>query len=75
MPTKKKSGGARKYGRSKPACEKYRQMNTRERNKSRKLAKHLKKWPQDSCAKKALRKLIREFPQFEKGVRHVLSTG
>ena len=69
---KRKSGGARKYGRNKASCENYRRLNRREKNKSRKLVKRLLKWPNDEYARKALRKLIREFPQFEKGTRHVI---
>ncbi|KKL70245.1 hypothetical protein LCGC14_2106810 [marine sediment metagenome] len=62
MPTKKKSGGARKYGRSKPACEKYRQMNTRERNKSRKLAKHPQEMATRQLCQKSVTKINKGIP-------------
>lgn len=47
----------RKYGRNKKWCEVYRMRSQRERNKVRKLARHLKKYPHDATAKKALRSL------------------
>jgi len=41
----------RKHGRNKVWCAQYRMRGTRERNKIRKLKRHLKKYPNDSVAK------------------------
>lgn len=69
---KRKSGGARKYDRNRSGCENYTRLHRREKNKIRKLVKYLKKWPNAEDAKKALRKLVKQFPQFERGTRHVI---
>lgn len=37
-----KGGGAKKYGRHKAHCAKYKAEGRREKNKKRKMAKHLK---------------------------------
>ena len=54
-----KKGGHknRKYGRNKPDCERYRSRGVRERNKARKLRKHLQSHCKDSSAVAALRVL------------------
>jgi hypothetical protein len=46
--------GSRKYTRNIGECKQYRLLGTREKNKTRKLKKHLKKHPDDRCAKIAL---------------------
>ncbi len=46
----RKHGGARKIGRSKVKCERYRLLKTREKNKVRKIKKHLKRNVNDKHA-------------------------
>lgn len=49
-----KTNKNRKYGRSRSRCESYRKRGMRERNKKRKLLRHLRKFPRDKLATKAL---------------------
>ena len=49
MPSIKKSGGAKKYGRNKESCKKYMNEMRRERNKLKRIVKYngreyAKKW-------------------------------
>ena len=46
----RKSGGAKKIGRSGAACKVYRDRDVRIRNKIRKVKRHLKKFPADGQA-------------------------
>ena len=50
----KKSKKQRKVGRNANYCKAYRLSRRRERNKLIRLEKHLKRFPADSCAKKAV---------------------
>lgn len=43
----------RKHGRNKEFCDRYSREGRRERNKARKLTRHLKKFPSDGVARKA----------------------
>ena len=54
MADKVKGGGARKYDRNKAWCLMYRNQQQRERNKAIKLARHLRKFKDDLCAKTAM---------------------
>ena len=47
---KRGSGGRRKIGRMKAKCERYRLLHTREKNKIKKILKHLKKHPNNKSA-------------------------
>ena len=49
---KKAKGGKknRKYGRNARYCELYRVRHQRERNKVKRLLRHLKRFPKDRCA-------------------------
>ena len=49
--TQKKSGGAKKIGRNGSMCRVYRDRNVRMRNKIRKVARHIKRFPADLQAK------------------------
>ena len=49
-----KKSGNRKVGRNKVKCDWYRSRGTREKNKIRKINKHLKKHPNDKQAKRSL---------------------
>lgn len=59
MAGQKAKGGTknRKYGGNKAFCERYRKEGRREKNKARRLRRHLKKFPKDKQAEKALRKV------------------
>lgn len=61
MTTKIKGGGARKYGRNKVWCANYRNQQQRERNKAKKLARHIRLCPWDEVARAALAKLPQSF--------------
>lgn len=50
-----KGGGARKIGRSKVKCARYLSRHQREKNKNRRIKKHLKFHPNDKAAEEALR--------------------
>ncbi len=52
-----KSKKNRKHGRNKKYCEAYRNAHRREVNKIKRLRKHLKKFPEDANAKKALARI------------------
>jgi len=54
MPSTLKSGKNRKYGRNKAFCIIYKAENRRERNRIRRLKRHLKAQPLDKTAIKAL---------------------
>jgi hypothetical protein len=51
---RQKGGNSRKIGRNLVKCARYRASHIREKNKIRKIKKHLKKYPNDL---KSLRKL------------------
>ena len=46
----KTKGGTKKYGRAIEKCKSYKAAGTRERNKARKLRRHLKRHPKDLTA-------------------------
>lgn len=50
----KKSKKLRKVGRNANFCLRYKNSNRREKNKIKKLVKHLAKFANDNCAKVAL---------------------
>lgn len=52
--TRKGKGGLAKRGRNISKCQAYKARNTREKNKARKITKHLAKHPNDSIAKKSI---------------------
>jgi len=56
----KVGGGARKIGRNKEKCQKYRGQNRREENKIRKWKKLIKNLPPDNSMRKQLEKRIKE---------------
>lgn len=51
----KKSSKQRKYGRNAVYCLTYKNTNRREKNKIKKLVKHLAKFANDDCAKNAIK--------------------
>ena len=56
MTTKQKQGGGnRKHGRNQKDCTAYTAMGTRERNKQRKIRRHIKRNPKDTDAMNRLR--------------------
>lgn len=57
----KKTKKGRKHGRNKSACQLYRGRQQRERNKARRLVRHLKKFPADNVAVAALKALPSQF--------------
>lgn len=50
MAKAKQSKKQRKWGRNTDSCRHYAATNRRERNKLVRLARHLKRFPDDSCA-------------------------
>ena len=50
----KSSKKNRKYGRNAASCLHYKNTNRREKNKLKKLAKHLARFSNDNCAKVAV---------------------
>ena len=50
----KSGGNARKINRNIKWCQNYRSLGTRERNKQRRLIRHLKRYTHDKVATKAL---------------------
>ena len=60
MATQSHKGGkkGRKYGRDSARCEAYRTRNQRERNKVKRLLRHLLHFEQDGCAKSALARYV-----------------
>jgi len=57
---KKVGGGARKFGRNKEKCQRYRDQNRWEKNKIRKWKKLIKKLSPDNSMRKQLEKRIKE---------------
>lgn len=55
MPAHKGGKKNRKYGRNKTVCERYSREGREEKNKARRLRRHLKKYPEDGEATKALK--------------------
>jgi len=55
---KDKVKGCKKGGRNRKWCVAYRLAGTRERNKRRKIAKHVKRFPNDGVAERALARFI-----------------
>ncbi len=49
-----KGKGSKKIGRKVPWCKNYRLQGKREKNKAKKVAKHVKKYPNDVQAAKVL---------------------
>ena len=58
-----KGGGARKIGRNKESCAKYKQNNRREKNKIRKWKKMLKRLQNNSDTAKDLKNKIKELEE------------
>ena len=55
MATQKKGGKkGRKVGRNEARCKRYRVQNRREKNKLRRMRKHVLRNPEDTAAKEAL---------------------
>ena len=50
--------GCKKAGRNRKWCEAYRLAGTREKNKRRKLERRIKRFPNDTGAKRALARLV-----------------
>lgn len=57
---KVKGGGARKHGRNKEKCQKYKEANRREKNKIRKWKKLIKNLPPDNSMRRQLERRIKE---------------
>ena len=55
---KDKVRGCKKAGRNRKWCEAYRMAGTRLINKRRKLARRIKRFPNDTGAKRALARLV-----------------
>ena len=53
----KKGKGSKKLGRKIDECKRYRLSGTREKNKSRKVLRHLMKYPNDKVALEALKNI------------------
>lgn len=49
--------GTKKYGKKAASCERYRTEGRREKNKARKLRRHIKRYSQDKQAETALNRL------------------
>lgn len=54
MATNPAGGKNRKYGRNKPWCLQYKNGMRRTKNKERNIKRHLKRYPNDVQARKAL---------------------
>lgn len=50
----KRKGGMAKRGRNIAKCARYKSLGIRERNKKRKVLKHLRKFPNDKVARKSI---------------------
>ena len=50
----KRKGGMAKKGRNIAKCARYRSLGIRERNKRRKVERHLKSFPNDKVARKSI---------------------
>lgn len=59
MSKQKTSGGGKKLGRNASRCKMYRDRGIREKNKKRKLLKHIAWQPNDNVAKAAVDSLYR----------------
>lgn len=46
----KKTGKSQKFGRNADWCKAYRSRNQREKNKAKRLIRHLARFPSDPCA-------------------------
>lgn len=57
---RKTSGGAKKHGRNKEKCQKYREQNRKEKNKIGKWKKLIKKLSPDNSMREQLEKRIKE---------------
>lgn len=57
---RKTSGGAKKHGRSKEKCQRYKEANRREENKIRKWKKLIKNLSPDNNMRKQLEKRVKE---------------
>jgi len=57
---RKTSGGAKKYGRNKEKCQRYRDQNRREKNKIGKWKKLIKNLSPDNSMRRQLEKRIKE---------------
>lgn len=57
---RKTSGGAKKHGRNKEKCQKYKEANRREENKIRKWKKLIKNLSPDNSMRRQLEKRIKE---------------
>jgi len=57
---RKTSGGAKKHGRNKEKCQKYRSQNRKEKNKIGKWKKLIKNLPPDNSMRRQLEKRIKE---------------
>lgn len=55
----KKSKKQRKVGRNSAYCLRYKNSHRREQNKARRLKKHLERFPNDLCAKKAVENCVK----------------
>lgn len=56
--TNDRSRSGRKIGRDKVKCQRYKISGIRERNKIRRIRKHLKFHPNDACASDALGRIV-----------------
>ena len=54
---KKGSRGVRKYGRARTKCEQYRREHKREKNKIKKILRHLRKHPNDNRSRSHIKRL------------------
>lgn len=50
--------GCTKGGRNRRWCEAYRKAGTRERNKKRKMLRHMKRFPTDGVTERALARFV-----------------
>ena len=57
---RKTSGGAKKHGRNKEKCQRYKEANRKEKNKIRKWKKLIKNFPPDNSMRIQLEKRIKE---------------
>jgi len=57
---RKTSGGAKKFGRNKEKCQRYRDQSRKEKNKIRKWKKLIKNLALDNSMRKQLEKRIKE---------------
>lgn len=55
---RRKSGGTRKYGRNEEKCKRYKLLQIREKNKIRRIKKHLKRHVNDEQSQSFLERLV-----------------